>query len=189
MKGNRFMQRLHGLSMRIFLCVCAALLASAVLAGTASAHSHLQSSDPADGAVLSSAPATVSAVFTEETSLTDTKFDVYYAASSDAAQTVVASGKVDVNDRTKVSATLPAGSGNGVYTVKWHTLTEDDNGSEDGSFSFTVGSGQPATSGTGSTTATTNTLPKTGNADSMLPLLGLFGLVLVSGGLALRRRL
>src|SRR5690349_3764017 len=102
------MQRSNRLPMRIFVFVCAALLASAMLVGTASAHSHLKSSDPVDGAVLKSVPSTVSAVFTEETSLTGTKFDIYYAASPAAAQALVASGKVDVNDRTKVSATIPS---------------------------------------------------------------------------------
>src|SRR5690349_9003285 len=112
------MQRLYRLPMRVLLAFCAALLVSGLVAGSASAHAHLKSSNPSDGAVLTSVPATVSAVFTEETSLTDTKFDVYYAADSAATPSLVTSGKVDVNDRTSVSATLPGNLGDGVYTVK-----------------------------------------------------------------------
>jgi LPXTG-motif cell wall-anchored protein len=192
------MQRLQQWLTRLSACAVVALFASMLLVGTASAHSHYQSSTPADGAVLTAQPDTISATYTEETSLTDTKFDVYYATDSSAAPRLVASGKVDVNDRTKVSATLPAGLGDGVYTVKWHTVTEDDNGMLDGTFSFKVGSGQPpastgSTSGgagpvTGSTNGSASPLPQTGNPASALPLLGLLVALLLSAGFALRRR-
>ena len=90
---------------------------------------------------------TLSAVYEEETSLTKTTCDVSYARDATSTPKLVAQGKVDVNDRTKVSASLPAGLGDGIYTVKWHTLTEDDNGMVDGTFSFTVTSSDttPAT--------------------------------------------
>ena len=128
------MQRFHRASMRILPVLSALLLLSVVFVGSVSAHAHLVSSNPADGAVLTSQPAVVTAVYGEETSFTKTTFEVTFAADAKSAPRKVADGKVDVNNRTNVSAALPAGLGNGIYVVKWHTLTEDDNGLADGTF-------------------------------------------------------
>src|SRR5438067_11704197 len=122
------MSRLHKAPARLLLTCSAVLLLTIVLAGTAGAHAHLKSSTPSDGEVLTAEPATVSAVYEEETSLTKTTFDVFYAKDTSSTPRQVAQGKVDVNARANVSADLPAGLGDGIYTVKWHTLTEDDNG-------------------------------------------------------------
>ncbi len=193
------MQRMNQWLVRVLVGTCVALILSLVAGGTVSAHAKLKSSSPADGAKLTSAPTTVSAVYEEETSLTGSKFDLYYAPAGGDPPTLVAAGKVDVNDRTKMSVNLPAGSGDGLYTVQWHTLTEDDNGQADGSFSFTVGT-QPAagsTSGTssngstgttGATSTNGSTLPQTGNPVTGLPWLALAGLLVLGGGLAVRRR-
>jgi len=190
--------RLHSSSTHIFtrilLVFTASMLSSVLFVSIASAHAHLTSSNPSDGQVLTSEPATVSAVYEEETSLTKTTFDVYYAKDSGSAPQLVAQGKVDLNVRTNVSANLPPGLGDGVYSVKWHTLTEDDNGQVDGTFSFTVAGGQTASGPTSSTgtqqevTASGSSLPTTG-APSALPwTLALLGAcLLLCGGLVVRR--
>src|SRR5437588_11262944 len=108
---------------RVLLTGSAVLLLSILFIGTAGAHAHINSSTPIDGEVLTAEPATVSAVYEEETSLAKTTFDVSYAKDTSSAPRSVAQGTVDVNNRTNVSATLPPGLGDGVYTVKWHTLT------------------------------------------------------------------
>ncbi|HMA37192.1 MAG TPA: copper resistance protein CopC [Chloroflexia bacterium] len=197
------MQRFLGFLMRVMMAGSAVLLLSALFVGSASAHAHLVSSTPSDGQVLTAEPATVSAVYEEETSLTKTKFDVYYAKDSTAPPQLIAQGTVDVNVRTHVSAALPANLGDGVYTVKWHTLTEDDNGMVDGTFSFTVASGQPPSGPTGKTgnqqevaTATATpgapsgggTLPTTGQPSPLLPAGLVAALALLGVGLRLRRR-
>ena len=191
------MQRMNSWLVRVLLGTCIALVLSLLAGGTAGAHAHLKSSTPADGATLTSAPATISAVYEEETSLTSSKFELYYAKSSSDTQTLIASGKVDVNDRTKMSVTLPAGSGDGSYTVKWQTVTEDDNGQATGSFSFTVGtlltsstsgSGSTSNSGTMTTSSGTSTLPQTGNPAPGLAWPAVLGVLVLGGGLALRRR-
>ncbi len=190
------MQRMNQWLVRVLVGTCVALILSLVAGGTVSAHAHLKSSTPADGAKLSSAPATVSTVYEEETALTGSKFDLYYASAAGDTPTLIAGGKVDVNDRTKMSVNLPADSGDGSYTVKWHTLTEDDNGQADGSFSFTVGVPPAAgsTSGPGSmsnsapTSSSGSTMPQTGNPATGLPWLALAGLLVLGGGLAVRRR-
>lgn len=179
---------------RVLLAVAATTLSSVLFLSLASAHAHLTSSNPSDGQVLSSEPTTVSAVYEEETSLTKTTFDVYYAKDSSSTPQLVAQGKVDVNVRTNVSASLPPGLGDGVYSVKWHTLTEDDNGQVDGTFSFTVASGQTASGPTGSTgtqqevTASGSSLPTTGEPSVLPWTLALLGTcLLLCGGLVVRR--
>ncbi|HST04671.1 MAG TPA: copper resistance protein CopC [Chloroflexia bacterium] len=185
------MQRLSSVPARILLTLAALLLLSVISVGRASAHAHLESSNPADGAILTSEPATISAVYGEETSLTKTTFEVYFSKDAGSTGQKVADGKVDVNVRTNVSASLPAGLGDGVYTVKWHTLTEDDNGMADGVFSFTVGgSGTSSGSAGGTTTGSGgSTLPTTGEADTLAWLtLLLAGFILLCGGVAVRGR-
>ncbi len=191
------MQRFHIASLRVLLTTTTMVLLMTLFVGSASAHAHLTSSSPSDGEVLTSEPATVSAVYGEDTSLTKTTFDVYYAKDTSSAPKLVAQGKVDLNVRTNVSASLPAGLGDGVYSVKWHTLTEDDNGQVDGTFSFTVASGQSASGPTGKTgtqqelaaSSSNSTLPTTGQPDTLAWMAALgAGLILLGGGLAIRRR-
>ena len=183
------MQRFHSVSMRILLAFSALLLLSVISVGSVSAHAHLVSSNPADGAVLTSQPSVVTAVYGEETSLTKTTFEVTFAPDAKSAPRKVADGKVDVNNRTNVSAALPAGLGNGTYVVKWHTVTEDDNGLADGTFSFTV-SGGASTGSTGGTTAgnSGDALPTTGQGDAFLLWLAVVAvaLTLLCTGLAMR---
>jgi methionine-rich copper-binding protein CopC len=182
------MQRFHSVSMRILLAFSALLLFSVISVGSVSAHAHLVSSNPADGAVLTSQPAVVTAVYGEETSLTKTTFEVTFATDAKSAPRKVADGKVDVNKRTNISAALPAGLGNGIYVVKWHTVTEDDNGLADGTFSFTV-SGSASSGSTGGTTAGSSgdALPTTGQGDALLWLAVVAAaLTLLCSGLAMR---
>src|SRR5207237_4100297 len=97
------MQRFHNASVRILLTCSAVLLLTLLVAGSASAHAHIKSSTPSDGEVLTAEPATVSAVYGEETSLTKTTFDVFFAKDTASTPKLVAQGKVDVNARTNVS--------------------------------------------------------------------------------------
>lgn len=116
------------------------------------AHARLVSSDPADTAIVNKAPAQVLLTFSQETSPTKSGGSVL-----DAGGTTVSIGfKVDLNDRTKMTIDLKPNLPNGAYTVKWNTLTEDDNGMADGTFTFTIqaaaagGSAVAATAATGS---------------------------------------
>ncbi len=185
------MQRLHRVSTRTLLVLSALLLLSVVFVSSVSAHAHLVSSNPADGAVLTSQPAVITAVYGEETSLTKTTFEVTFAADAKTAPRNVADGKVDVNKRTSISAALPAGLGNGIYVVKWHTVTEDDNGLADGTFSFTVSGSASSGSTSGATTGSSgDTLPTTGRGDTPLLWLGalLAAFTLLCSGVAVRVR-
>ncbi len=122
---------------RISIGIIIALLLSVLLFGIASAHAKLVSSDPAAGTKLTAAPAKVTLVFSEEISdkATDSFFNV-----TDEAGAAVGSGKLDNTDldHKTLSGALKAGLSDGVYTVKWQTITTDDNGQSEGSFSFGV---------------------------------------------------
>jgi copper resistance protein C len=122
---------------RISIGIVIALLLSMTLFSIASAHAKLVSSDPAAGTKLTAAPAKVTLVFDEEISdqATESFFNV-----TDAAGATVGSGKLDTTDldHKTLSGALKSGLGDGIYTVKWQTITSDDNGKSEGSFSFGV---------------------------------------------------
>ena len=114
-----------------------ALALTVALAGTALAHAKLSSSMPAAGAKLTAAPAKVALVFSEEVS---DKVAETYLTVADAKGTNIASGKLDTADvdHKTLSAALPGGLGDGVYTVTWRATTPDDGGITIGKFSFGV---------------------------------------------------
>jgi len=185
------MHRFLRVPMRVLMTCAAVLLVSALVTTPASAHARLTSSDPSDGATLSSQPTTVNVTYGEETSLTKSTLQVFYQKDAAGAQVQAdnGDGQVNVNDRTKASVTLKPGLGAGIYTVKWHTLTEDDNGQADGTFTFTV-TGGAATAGSSPATTTSGsgpTLPTTGAPDGRLPAAGLLAALVLLGGLGLRR--
>jgi methionine-rich copper-binding protein CopC len=195
------MQRLLNAAARALPALAVLLLLSALLAGGASAHARLTASTPADGATLSAEPTTVTATFGEETSLTKSRLTVSFTPAAGGAAVVAdtGDGHVDVNARTNMSVTLKPGLGAGVYTVTWHTLTEDDNGAADGAFTFTVtgGGAGPGTTSGGAAPGATNggatpgatsgaPLPTTGAPSASLPLAGLLAALALLGGLRLR---
>jgi methionine-rich copper-binding protein CopC len=122
---------------RIVAGLIVALALSIALFNVASAHAKLVSSDPAAGAKLTTAPTKVKLVFSEEISdkATDSFFNV-----TDESGAMVGTGKLDTTDldHETLSGDLKAGLGDGVYTVKWQTITPDDNGKSEGTFSFGV---------------------------------------------------
>jgi LPXTG-motif cell wall-anchored protein len=115
----------------------AALLLSMALFSVASAHAKLVSSDPAAGAKLGQAPAKVTLVFSEE--ISDKETESFFTVTDEQGASV-GTGKLDTNDldHKTLAGTLKAGLGDGIYTVKWQTITSDDNGKSDGSFTFGV---------------------------------------------------
>src|SRR5215216_6346991 len=122
---------------RIGVGIIVALVLSLALWSVASAHAKLVSSDPAAGAKLDKAPAKVTLVFSEEIS---EKADESNVMVTDEQGNEVGKGGLDNNDldHKTQTATLKAGLGDGIYTVKWNALTPDDNGHSEGSFTFGV---------------------------------------------------
>lgn len=123
------------------------------LATPVSAHAEYKSSMPPDKGTVQQAPSQVMITFSEETNPTKSGGSV-----TDASGTTVSTGfKVDLNQRTNMTIALKPNLGNGIYTVKWNTFTDDDSGMADGTFTFTI---QATAAGTG--TAITSTTAATG---------------------------
>jgi LPXTG-motif cell wall-anchored protein len=198
---------------RISLGIIVALVLSMALWSVASAHAKLVSSDPAAGAKLDKAPAKVTLVFSEEIS---DKADESNVTVTDEQGNEVGKGGLDNNDldHKTQTATLKAGLGDGIYTVKWNALTPDDKGHTEGTFTFGVNkdpgaqptaapepteeeAATPTAAAAGAAAQPTSAasasapskLPKTGESGPDLSGYFLIAVViLLAGGLALRRR-
>jgi methionine-rich copper-binding protein CopC len=122
---------------RIGVVLVLALALSLGMLTVTSAHAKLVSSDPAAGAKLTKAPSKVTLVFSEEIS---DKSDESNVTVTDEQGNEIGKGGLDTNDldHKTQTATLNAGLGDGIYTVKWNALTPDDNGHSEGSFTFGV---------------------------------------------------
>jgi methionine-rich copper-binding protein CopC len=126
-----------GNSLLLLTAVLALLLAQVDFAF---AHARLKSASVAPGATVTSAPTSLSLTFTEETSPTQTKLQVF-----DASNKQVDKGDLKVNGDTATISLNPLSDGK--YTVKFRTLTEDDGGIIDGDYSFTVAASSAANAG------------------------------------------
>jgi LPXTG-motif cell wall-anchored protein len=113
------------------------LMLSLGMLTVASAHAELVSSDPAAGARLTAAPSKVTLVFSEE--ISDEESESNFTVTDESGVTV-GTGKLDTNDleHKTLSGALKAGLGDGIYTVAWNTITPEDNGHSEGSFTFGV---------------------------------------------------
>jgi copper resistance protein C len=198
---------------RMSIGIAIALLLGMMLFSVASAHAELVSSDPAAGAKLTAAPAKVTLVFNEE--ISDKASDSFFNVTNTAGANV-GSGKLDTADldHKTLSGTLNAGLSDGIYTVTWQTITPDDNGKSEGSFTFGINvdpsaqptatphehdqepTAVPAAAGAAQATAVPQpqaaqpaTLPKTGeNAPSLTGYFVLGAALLLVAGLLLGAR-
>jgi LPXTG-motif cell wall-anchored protein len=171
--------------------VAAAVLLLAVPGG-ALAHSELESSDPADGAVLDRSPTTISGDFSEPVDPARSSLEL---RGPDGAR-IATGGVLAGGPATRMAIDGIAPLADGRYEVRWTTVTSDDDGVERGTFSFAVavaaGPSPAAPTAAPETPARSPDpdAPATGGVgDLVLPLAAL--LLLVGGGtfvLLLRRR-
>ncbi|MFB8239663.1 FixH family protein [Kitasatospora purpeofusca] len=124
-------RRITGL-LGVLGAVLALLLAGA---GPASAHAALQSTDPAQNAVLPAAPQAVTLTFSEAVSLSSDSVRVLDPAGRavDAGSPAHADGK---DNTARVG--LGSGLANGTYTVAWRAVSEDSH-PIGGAFTFSIG--------------------------------------------------
>jgi methionine-rich copper-binding protein CopC len=156
----------------------------------ASAHADVQSSSPASGATVDAGVTSITITFDEEVSV-----DSSIAAVDGPSGAVTgASAAVDRANRTLMTITTPPRAA-GEYTVRWTAVTEDDNATANGSFSFTVAGGTPAPSTDPATSPVTSgpsgaSLPASGagNTGVVLSLLAAVALALLGLGFGALRR-
>ena len=118
-------------AVRIATVVAGFLVLAAGLAGPAAAHATLVSSDPADGAVLSSAPSKATFTFDERVSLPDEGIQVFDAGG----------GAVDVSATARdavVTVDLPDRMRTGTYVATWRAVSGDGHPVA-GSVTFSIG--------------------------------------------------
>ncbi|MFJ2162302.1 copper resistance protein CopC [Streptomyces sp. NPDC087856] len=104
-------------------------------ASTASAHAALESTDPADGSVLKSAPRTVTLTFSESVALLDDSFRVY---DPDNRRVSTSSAHHAKGAGDTASVTLPGKLGTGTFTVAWRVVSADSH-PVSGAFTFSIG--------------------------------------------------
>jgi copper transport protein len=118
------------------------LLAALVLAGigllaaapAALAHAKLESTSPADGAIVRTAPATVSATFDEQVGVSADSLRVFAPDGQRADDGQTTHGSVP----QQITVGLLPGLGRGTYTVAWHVVSADSHHVQ-GAFTFSVG--------------------------------------------------
>jgi LPXTG-motif cell wall-anchored protein len=179
-----------------------------VLPGVVVAHSELETSDPVDGATLTTPPATITGIFTEGVDPARSSLEL---RGPDGTR--IATGGVPA-DGPATRMTIPdlPDLAPGTYEVRWTTITADDDGVERGTFSFTVeeatpgpaltpppaaasprtsavpGSAAPAMTPAPAASPAPAPGPELGATDVLIPILAL-GVVLLGGAaLFLRRR-
>lgn len=117
------------------LCLAALLVFSA--SSLAFAHAELLRSEPAADARLAEPPDRVALWFDEEL---DTRKSTLAVLNRDYRQVDVGDGRVDLNDpdHAAMLVSLPR-LPEGVYVVRWHAVTIDDDGVTEGEYDFIVG--------------------------------------------------
>ena len=116
--------------------VAAALVALAIVllpGAPASAHAELVETDPAEGAVVATAPETVTLTFNEPVRLTSQEIAVYDAQGEPVASSAGANGEA-VRVDLAGAADLP----DGTYVVSWNVLSGDGHPIA-GALTFSVG--------------------------------------------------
>ena len=126
------MTRLHA---RIGWAVVVAASALLALAVSATAHSALLRTEPADGARLEESPAEVVLVFSEAPDPELSRVTVFDASGQQVDHQPPAA---DANDATTLRVALPA-LDDGVYSVSWQALSSVDGHVTAGAFAFAVG--------------------------------------------------
>jgi len=174
------------------------LLALVLLVVAATAHALLARSDPEDGAVLEQPPAQVTAWYSQEL---DTGRSTLQVFDVEGRQVDNGDGSVDLNDPDHASllVSLPASLPDGTYLVHWAAVSAEDGDPTEGEFTFSVGERGKATGQISASTMSSVRQPSGEAADTAAGTLaggpvgwtaaGLGVLLLVVGGLTLRRRL
>lgn len=111
-----------------------ALIFALVGTAPAFAHAHLISETPADKAVVTVAPTILTLKFSEGVAL---KFTGVKVIGADDAPVPLGTESLDPNDGTALTVPLAAVLAPGVYSVAWHTLSNDGHKSS-GAYTFTV---------------------------------------------------
>ena len=136
MRVRRGLARLLGLA--VLLVAIHYSLAAAVLA-----HADYERSVPAADEVVSQAPQQVQVWFTQDLFRREAmnSLEVY---GPDEQRVDLDDAAIDDDDRKLMTVSLQSDLADGVYTVRWRSLSADDGDDADGEFQFTVRAAEPS---------------------------------------------
>jgi len=140
------------------------VLAAALSLGVfqiAFAHAKLDHCTPAVDTTVAQVPGQVVCVMSEEI---DTKLSTISVWDANGVQVDKQDAHVDLNDpdhKTLIVSLDPSSMKDGIYTVKYHTVTPDDGGVTDGTFQFIAGSAATTSTQALTSTVVTSTLAVT----------------------------
>lgn len=110
------------------------LISCAVIATAAQAHAKLTSTNPAAGAVVAESPKDLRLIFNEGLIA---KFSGIELKTEKGENIETGTAVADPADNKQLIVPLPAALADGVYSIKWHAVSEDTH-KLDGAYSFTV---------------------------------------------------
>ena len=110
------------------------LISCSVIAGGAQAHAKLTVASPAADAVVATPPKELRMTFNEGLIA---KFSGVELKSKDGTKIETGAAITDPGDKKQLVVPLPAALADGLYSVKWHAVSEDTHHLE-GTYSFTV---------------------------------------------------
>lgn len=116
------------------LVVTAALISCAFVATAAQAHAKLTSTNPPAGAVVAESPKDLRLIFNEGLIA---KFSGIELKTEKGEKIETGAAAADPADNKQLIVPLPAALADGVYSIKWHAVSEDTHKLE-GAYSFTV---------------------------------------------------
>jgi methionine-rich copper-binding protein CopC len=146
---------------RLFTISAAFLLSTGLIlmvaVGTALAHAKVISATPGIGSTIATAPTTV-AVKTAENMNPDPKKSNLFVYGPNGDLISQGNAKIPLSTPNEMSVPIKA-DGNGIYVVRWITVSAGDGDPDEGAFTFTVNpNGANATTGvTAKPTTTTGT--------------------------------
>jgi methionine-rich copper-binding protein CopC len=168
-----------GLAPLAILALVFGLTSSFAASGVAFAHAGYDSSDPAAGAILKTAPTVVTIHFKEQVNPTGSDIVIY-----DAKHQQVSTAPAQVTRTDLKTMTVPMkGNGSEIYLVVWHNVSADDGDPDTSAFTFSVSKDAtpPAGSSNNESGQSATASGSGGTPGWVVALVGVVGLVL--GGL------
>ena len=156
------------------------MAATASAHATVPAHARVYKAIPAIGSTIAQAPTTVTVFALENINPDPKKSNLFvYAPSGDLISQ--GNAQVSLNDPKQMSITIKP-SGNGVYVVRWITVSALDGDPDEGACVFTVQPGA-VTKAPATTSAATTPPPTTGGTPLWVPIVvGIVALLVGLGG-------
>lgn len=127
-------------------------------------HAKVISSDPAINSVIKQAPTKITVTTAEnmKPGATNSNLEVY---GPDDVLISQGNATVGLNDPTKMSVTIKPEK-NGIYIVRWYTVSADDGDAAQGAFAFTVDTATSTTGVTPTVAAQTTAVSQTATTTS-----------------------